>query len=37
MIYVHDRVENIADDQHFLLFPQSFQKVVKSWDCVVKS
>ena len=48
MIFVFDRVENIvgkgenAGYQHFLLFPQCFQKafllrVVKSRDCVVKS
>ena len=48
MISVIDRVENIvgkgenAGCQHFLLFPQCFQKasflgVVKSRDCVVKS
>ena len=48
MISVFDRVENIvgkgenAGYQHFLLFPQCFQKtsflgVVKSQDCVVKS
>ena len=48
MIFVLDRVENIvgkgenAGYQHFLLFPQCFQKasflgVVKSRDCVVKS
>ena len=48
MISVFDRIENIvgkgenADYQHFLLFPQCFQKasflgVVKSRDCVVKS
>ena len=48
MIYVFDRVVNIvrrgenAGYQHFLLFPQCFQKafllrVVKSLDCVVKS
>ena len=47
MISVFDRVENIvgkgenAGNQHFLLFPQCFQKasflgVVKSRDCVVK-
>ena len=46
MISLSDRVENIvgkgkiADYQHFLIFPQCFQKgffhwVVKSWDCVV--
>ena len=45
---VYGRVENIvgigenADNQHFLLFPQCFQKslffgVFKSLDCVVKS
>ena len=43
-----DKIENIvgkgenADYQHFLLYPQCFQKasffgVVKSQDCVVKS
>ena len=47
MIFVFDRVENIvgrgekAGYQHFLLFPQCFQKffprVVKSQDCVLKS
>ena len=48
MISAFDRVENIlgigenAGYQHFLLFPQCFQKascfkVVKSGDCVVKS
>ena len=48
MISVFDGVENLvvkeenAAHQHFLLFPQSFQKgfflgVVKSPDCVVKS
>ena len=48
MISVVNRVENIvgkgenAGYQHFLLFPQWFQKasflgVVKSLDCVVKS
>ena len=48
MISVIDRVENIvgkgknAGYQHFLLFPQCFQKsscfkVIKSLDCVVKS
>ena len=48
MIVVFDRVENIvgkeenAGYQHFLLFPQCFQKsscfnVDKSRDCVVKS
>ena len=45
MIGVIDWVENIvgkgenAGYQHFLLFPQCFQKakVVKSQDCVVKS
>ena len=42
------RVENIvengenAGNQHFLLFPQCFQKLslyelLKSWDCVVNS
>ena len=47
MIYVFDRVENIvgkgenASDQHFLLYPQCFQRpsfsgVVKSRDGVVK-
>ena len=46
MIPVFDRLENIvrkgesAGYQHFLLFPQCFQKgsvrVVKSRDCVVK-
>ena len=46
MISFFDRAENIvgkeenASYQHFLLFPQCFQKlcfeVVKSWDCVVK-
>ena len=47
-VYVYDRVENIvgkgenAGYQHFLLFPQCFQKVfflrvVKSRDCAVKS
>ena len=46
--FVLRRVENIvgkgenAGYQHFLLFPQCFQKasllgVVKSWYCVVKS
>ena len=46
--FVLGRVENIlekgenAGDQHFLLFPECFQKasfsgVFKSWDCVVKS
>ena len=47
--FVQDKVENIvgkeenAGDQHFLLFPQCFQKafslprVVISRDCVVKS
>ena len=47
--FVLDKIENIvgkeenAGYQHFLLFPQCFQKgifffrVVKSWDCVVKS
>ena len=48
MISVFDKVENIvgkgenAGYQHFLLFPQCFQKasslgVVKSRDCVVES
>ena len=48
MILVYDRVENIvgkgekAGYQHFLLFPQCFQKgfflrVVKSRDCAAKS
>ena len=48
IIFVFDSVENIlgkgenAGYQHFLLFPQCFQKasflgVVKSRDCVVKS
>ena len=48
MIFVFDRVENIVGNgenagyQHFLLFPQCFQKasflgVVKSLDSVVKS
>ena len=46
MISLFDRQENIvrkgenAGYQHFLLFPQCFQKaffkVVKSWDCLVK-
>ena len=47
MISVFDRIENImgkgenAGYQHFLIFPQCFQKasflgVVKSRDCVVK-
>ena len=43
--FVYDRVENIvgkgenAGYQHFLLFPQCFQKsvFVKSLDCVVNS
>ena len=48
MISVFDRVENIVGEgenagyQHFLLFPQCFQKgfylgVVESQDCAVKS
>ena len=48
VIYVLDRVENIvgkaenAGYQHFLLFPQCFQKLsfsesLKGRDCVVKS
>ena len=47
IISVIDRLENImgkgenAGNQHFLLFPQCFQvffiRVLKSWDCVVKS
>ena len=46
MIFSSERVENIvgkgenAGYQHFLLFPQCFQKafffVIKSQDCVVK-
>ena len=47
--FVLGRVENVvgkgenAGYQHFLLFPQCFQKasffprVVESWDCVIKS
>ena len=46
--FVLGRVENIAGKgenagyQYFLLFPQCFQKglfskVIKHWDCVVKS
>ena len=48
MIFVFDRLENIVEKgenagyQHFLPFPQGFQKpspfkVIKSRDCVVKS
>ena len=48
MIFLFDRAENTkgkgknADYQHFLLFPTVFSKafffrVIKSWDCVVKS
>ena len=47
MISLLDRVENTvgkgenAGYQHFLLFPKCFPKplfrVIKSWDCVVKS
>ena len=49
MVSVFDRVENIVEKgdaayQHFLLFPQCFQKAsfleslkIKSWDSVVKS
>ena len=48
LIFVFGRVENIVGKgenavyQHFLLFPQCFQKdflfkVIKSQDCVVKS
>ena len=47
MISVFDRAENIvgkeenAGYQHFLLFPQCFQKVllirvVKTWECAEK-
>ena len=46
--FVLGRIENIvgkgenAGNQHFLLFPQCFQKasfprVIEGWDCVVKS
>ena len=48
MSYGFDMVENIVEKgenagyQHFLLFPQCFQKsfslqVIKGWDCVIKS
>ena len=48
IIFVFDRVKNIvgkeenAGYQNFLLFPQYFSKgslpkVIKSWDCEVKS